>query len=410
MLSPHEIYFNRNAELSMMFTGGKTKTRELTETSGYGIRVIKDKKIGFSYCVKEDEIEGAIKNAEIFSRFSKETDFSFAENMEYSPVKVYDGGVAGLEVGDLKEIMDQLRDGASKYSENVKVIVSASNGETRIENSSGFSGDYKNTAVSVYVEVMDGTGFGYYYNAFTYLPKDFTRMGIKAAETAKKTRRPEKPEAGEYIIVMEPEPLDDLMDVLLPSFMGEWKRRKISVLSEKEGQKIFSNRLSIYEDGTLEGTGGRPFDDEGTVSGRVPLVEKGVLKNFAYDRENAALEGLKKGGQCNRTDFSAEPGTGFSNIAIEGGDYRNLEELGKVIVVKSLHGTHTANRTTGDFGVEVNSGFFVYQGERVPVRGFMLTGNIFNLFKNIIGIEKRVRSLGSFFCPRIAFEKLRVVS
>ncbi len=410
MLSPHEIYFNKNADLSMMFSGGKTKIRELTKSSGYGIRVLKDRKIGFSYCVKEDEIEKAVRNAEIFSRFSKESGFSFVEKKEYPQVKVYDEKIAGLGIVDLKEIMDQVRDGASRYSDNIKVILSSSNDETKIENSNGFGEDYKSTSISVYVEVMDGTGFGYYYNAFTYLPKNFTGMGADAADMARKTRMPEKPEDGEYTIIMEPEAADDLIDVLIPSLMGDWKRRRISKLSEKEGEKVFSSKLSIYEDGTLEGTAGRPFDDEGTPSERLPLVEKGVVKNFAYDRENAFLEGVKKWGQCNRSDYYSEPGIGFSNIVIEGGDYKNLEELGRVIVVNSLHGTHTANRTSGDFGVEVNSGFLAYKGERIPVRGFMLTGNIFNLFKNIVGIEKRVKSLGSFFCPRIAFEKLRVVS
>ncbi len=410
MLPPHEIYRSRGSVLSMMYSAGKTKTRELSESEGYGVRVLRDGRIGFAYCVKEKEIEKAVTEAGIASRFSKQSGFSFAGNREYPAVKVYDEKIAGTDAAGLRGILDQIKDGASKYSDKIKIILTASNGETGIENTAGLSGEYPSTSISVYVEVMDGTGFGFYSNAFTYLPKNFISMGREAAEMARKTRMPVKPEAGEYNVIMEPEATDDLMDVLLPSFIGEWKRRKISGLSEKAGQKVFSSKFSLYDDSTLNGTGGRPFDDEGTPSVRKALVEKGIVKDFVYDRENAALEGVGEEGNCSRPDFSSMPGTGYSNTVVGTGDYANLEETGKALIVKSLHGTHTANRISGDFGVEVNSAFLWNGKERIPVRGFMLTGNIFNIFKNIIGIEKRAKEMGSFYCPRIAFEKIRVVS
>jgi len=410
MLPPHEIYFSRGAGFSMTYAGGKTKTREISESGGYGVRALKDDKVGFAYCVKEDGVEKAVAEAASVSRFSKRSGFSFPGKAECPEVEIYDGNISDIDAQELGGILGQLRDGASRYSEKTKVMLTVSTGETKVENSAGFLAGYRDSSISIYVEVMDGTGFGFYSNAFTYLPKNFTAMGEEAAEMAKSMRMPLKPEAGEYNVIMEPEATNDLLDVLLPSLLGDWKRRGISKLSGSRGKKVFSGKFSLYDDGTLNGTGGRPFDDEGTPSRKIPLVENGVLANFAYDRENAALEGAEKDGNCSRTEYSTMPGTGYSNIVVGTGDYADIGEIGRALIVKSLHGTHTANRISGDFGVEVNSAFLSDGKERIPVRGFMLTGNIFNIFKNIVGIEKRAKEMGSFYCPRIAFEKMRVVS
>lgn len=407
---PHEIYSLKNRSLSLMLSGGKIKPREYSEKEGYSVRVLKEGKLGFAYCEREDRLDNALESAASISRFSPETEFSFSPKESVPSLDIYDSKIAGMEVDELKGILDTLRDGAEKYSRNVKIIVSTLEEKIKLENSEEFGNEYKDTSISIYVEVMDGEGFGYYSNAFTHLPGNYYDMGLHAAELARKMRKPKRPRPGGYTVIMEVEVVEDILDVLLPSFLGDWKRRGVSTLTTKKGEKFFDEKFSLYDDGTLPGIIGRPFDDEGTPSTRTPLVEKGVIENFAYDRENAFLEGVDRNGQCNRVGFSAPPGIGYSNIEIANGDYENLEEeFPDALVVYSLHGTHTANRTTGDFGVEVNAGLTA--GEKSEaVAGFMLTGNIFNLFKDIKGIERKVKASGSFFSPRIAFGNVKVVS
>ncbi|NYZ77043.1 TldD/PmbA family protein [Candidatus Micrarchaeota archaeon] len=408
---PHETFFTRSRTLSLMLYGGKIKPREDSGNEGYGVRVLRDGRLGFAYCNREGNVGNAIETAASLSRFSPKSGFSFAPKAKAPHVGICDAGIGEMEAGGLKEILDEIREGAEKYSKNTKIMVSAFWENVRLENSEGFANGYKCTMLSVYAEVMDGDGFGYYSNAFTHLPGKYRDMGLHAAEMARRTRKPKKPRAGKYTVIMEPEVIDDVIDILMPSFLGEWKRRGISILAGRKGEKFFDEKLGIYDDGTLDGTGGRPFDDEGTPSKRTPVVEKGVIRNFAYDRENAALEGREGGGQCSRPAFSTPPGTGYSNIEIAAGDAGNLEEeCGKALLVYSLHGTHTANRTTGDFGVEVNAGMMLNRGKMEAAAGFMLSGNIFNLFKNIEAIEKKTKARGSFFSPRIAFGNVRVVS
>jgi PmbA protein len=150
----------------------------------------------------------------------------------------------------------------------------------------------------------------------------------------------------------------------------------------------------------------QPFDDEGVPSARIPLVENGVVKNCIYNLEIASLEGIADCGRCARPSYANIPGIGFSNLIISPG---NMGEDDGELSVLSFHGTHTANVTTGDFGIEVNSAFLLKNNKRMPVRGFMISGNIFNLFNTIYGIGKRQKKLGSFFSPRIAFSDVHVI-
>ncbi len=409
---PHEIYFSKTTSYSLMLYGGKIKPREYNEITGYGIRVLKDRRVGFAYCTHENEIKKSLEKAAEASKFSPQSNFSFAPKTTFPNVDIYDRKIANMDETGLKNILEEIRSGAERYSKNTKIMVSTSEEETRIENSYGLEGEYRCTVLSVYGEVMDEDGFGFYSNAFTHLPGDFYDMGLQAAEMARAMRKPKRPEPGMYTVVMGPETLTDLLDILLPSFLGDWKRRGISVLATKKGKSFFNEKLSLYDDGTLSGTAGRPFDDEGVPARRRPLIENGVVMDFIYDRETAFLEGIERDGYCNRAAFSAPPMPGNSNIEIAVGDVENVEEEykgEKTLLIYALHGTHTANRTTGDFGVEINAGMLLGK-EKKAVGGFMITGNIFNLFRDIENIEKKTKSCGSFFSPRIVFGNLRVVS
>jgi PmbA protein len=161
------------------------------------------------------------------------------------------------------------------------------------------------------------------------------------------------------------------------------------------------------DNGLEEASERRPFDDEGIVSKKRELIDKGVVKNFIYDKEVAALAKVKKNGFCNRAHFSSSPGAGTSNVLIYPGKYSDLEqEIKDPLIVHSLHGSHTANTTTGDFGLEVNVAF--HKGK--PVRGFMLSANIFKLLKQKILLEKNAICYGNLIAPRIAFTNMQVIS
>ncbi|MEM4359456.1 MAG: TldD/PmbA family protein [Candidatus Bilamarchaeaceae archaeon] len=404
-----EIFFTRNKSLSLFYSAKSLRRREETEVQGYAVRVLAGGGLGFSYTEKEEDLGRATETARGLAKYSPRPNFHFPAKEKLPKLQLRDTKIAEIDACRLKEIFEKVREGAEKYRGNAQITMETNCSSIAIENTAGFSGQYETTRIQINIEVMDGNGFGFFSNAFPKLPKeeDFYKFGEEAAEMARESKNPKRVQNGKYIVAFEPDAFGNLIDVLLPSFHGELKKRKISYLHDKLGRQVFSDSLTITDDPLLAyGVNSQPFDDEGVPSVAIPLVEKGVVKNCIYNLEVASLEGVVDKGRCMRASCQSVPDIGFSNIVVTPGEMGDDE--GELSVL-SFHGTHTANTTTGDFGVEVNLAFLQKEGKREPVRDFMITGNIFNLFKNIYGIGKKQKRVSGFLGPRIAFSDVQVV-
>lgn len=406
----HEVYHLRSESASLTFSGGELKVKEAGASAGYGVRALDGGKLGFAYCQRGDEVEKAVERAVRLSRFSMKSGFSFAPEKRSKKPAIFDPQLAAMDYGVLRGYVDEVRKAAESKGGKSRVMLSCVNSQVGIENTEGFSDAYAKTEFSIYTECMHGEGFGFAYATSNSapVPPSPGETGMKAAEMAKAMWNASKPAAGSYTVVLELEALDSILDILLPSFSGDWKRRKVTRL--KPGARLFSDKFTMCDDGLAEGTEARPFDDEGTPSIRRPLVDRGRVASFLFDRETAALARENASGACSREGYDGAPAIGQSNIVISAGDRKDFSGLGRHLEIHSMHGSHTANATTGDFGLDVSVAFLVENGKRTPVRGFMLSGNVFDMFAGIEALEKEVRVLGGLVAPRIAFKGLKVVS
>ncbi len=408
-----ETFFIREKAISLSYSAKSLKARSEEESSGYGVRVLSDGCLGFAFAsgpegAEAQRLEEAERKALAAAKYSPRPNFGFAEKSGLPSVDAFDRELAGIDAPALKEIFEQVREGAEKYGGEAQIEVSAGWAEERLENTNGFSGSFRSSSISFLVEVMDGDGYGFYGNSFCRLRDagDFYKIGEEAAAMARMMRNPKKPEGGNHTVIFEPQALDALFDILLPSFNGDLKRRKISFLHDRLGEKAFSGKFSLYDDPLLAGSPySAPFDGDGLAGRRKALVEYGTVKNFSYNLEIASLEGVGSSGFATRASYASPPSIGFSNIVVAPGSLAE-DENDKALRVLSFHGSHTANITTGDFGVEVNAAFY---GGEVPVRGFMITANIFNLFNDIYGLGKKQARINGLLSPRIAFSGVRVL-
>lgn len=404
----HEIFQETGSSASLTYTGGQMRVRGASSDSGFGVRVLKDGRLGFAYCQEKADIEKAIDEAKKLSRFAVESPFSFAPEARYRMPDILDKSIDPDDYGTLKGYVDEARDAAESFGGRSKVICTSGLGEVGITNTAGFSGSYSQSDFYIYVECMHGDGFGYSYMASNKRPGSVRGIGIKAAGMAKDMQGAKKPDSGIYTVILEVDALESVIGVLLSSFSGDWKRRGISRL--EKGKMMLSEELTICEDGLAQGSEARPFDDEGTPSRERILLEGGKVASFLYDRETAALSGVGDSGACSRGGFDTPPSIGTSNIVIRPGTCDDLSGIGDHLEIHYVHGAHTANVTTGDIGLEVSAGFMVKRGERSPVKGFMISGNVFEWLRDIEGIEKKPRAQGGFIAPRIALKDVRAVS
>jgi PmbA protein len=409
-MSAHELFRYESRSIRLAFSGGELKTKESDSSAGFAVRVLEDGKLGFGHCQHESGVPEALAQARQLSRFSVKSGLSFATGAAFVEPDIEDASFVPDDYEPLRSIVDEAKDAAASKGGKPRVMASAEKARIHVENTSGFSGSYSKTIFSLYVESMHNDGYGFSFLATHRRPSVAAQIGLKAAEMAVSMQNAGKPESGAYTVVMEPEALENLVDTVIPSLSGDWKRRGITTLGP--GKKRFSDMLTICDDALSAGINARPFDDEGTPSARRVLIDRGEVKSFLYDRETSALEygSAKDSGACSRESYDSPPSIGASNIVISPGDWNDLNEIDRFLEVRSAHGSHTANLTTGDIGLEVSAAFLVEKGKRRPVKNFMLSGNVFDMFANIEGIEKKQHVFGSLVAPRMAFKDVRVVS
>jgi PmbA protein len=161
-----------------------------------------------------------------------------------------------------------------------------------------------------------------------------------------------------------------------------------------------------------------PIDGEGMPSQRTSLVAQGELTGYLYDRywanrENLSSSGSPAGstGNSRRHGIKFPPGVGISNFFIEPGDLdfsKLMENLSKGVVVEEVMGLHTIDPISGDFSLGC-SGDWIDRGEKVhPVKSIAIAGNLFELFRKVIGVGEDLRFLGGVGSPSLLVKELLI--
>ncbi|MFN3568339.1 MAG: TldD/PmbA family protein, partial [Caldimicrobium sp.] len=161
----------------------------------------------------------------------------------------------------------------------------------------------------------------------------------------------------------------------------------LSVYAGKIGEKVASPLITVIDDPTIPHLyGSYEIDDEGVPAEKVVLIERGVLKNFLYDRYTALKWGKRPNGHGRRENFRHLPIPRMANTYIAPGEHTPEEIIKSVprgILVKKMGGGEV-NPLTGDFVFEVVEGYYIEKGEiAYPVKGATLVGNGPKVLKSI---------------------------
>lgn len=153
------------------------------------------------------------------------------------------------------------------------------------------------------------------------------------------------------------------------------------------GQMIGSPIIDVVDDKTVPYKRGTyAFDDEGTASERTVLVEKGVLKNYLYDRFYAMKFGVPSTGNGRRESFRFKPIARMSNTMILPGKDDPAAIIASVddgLLVKKMGGGQV-DTVRGDFVFDIQEGYLIEKGQIGPmVRNATMMGNGPKVLKDI---------------------------
>lgn len=311
-----------------------------------------------------------------------------------------------------RRMLRQMLDGAAAHPADVTAgSVTLSLASVMLANSQGIRYMDRHTAVSLSLETIHRHSTGYEFDHAPYLGDvDPRSVGERAAFLACRSAEGTDIPTGDYPVVLSPIAYAELLGgVFIPALNGRSVHSGRSRLAQMLGKPVASPRIRMYDDPLRpRASGSTRWDAEGTPTERIDFVRDGVLCTFAYDLKTAYRYGKASTGSAIRGGFGGLPAIGHHNFIVDGERDAILDE--RVVYVHNVVGAHTANPMSGDFSVEISNSFRMENGEfGEPVRSAMLTGNVFELHKDIAGLSRESRAIGSLILPSIKINKLRII-
>ncbi len=189
-----------------------------------------------------------------------------------------------------------------------------------------------------------------------------------------------RPKGGKMPVVMAAGASGILLhEAMGHAFEADFNRKGQSVFSERLGQKICPEGITIIDDGTIPGNrGSNVYDDEGVAMQKTVLVENGVLASYMHDRISAAYYGVSPTGNGRRESFRYSPLPRMRATYMDSGKYAAEEIVASVKrgVYVNEFSNGQVNIGEGDFTFYVNSGFLIENGRlTAPVKDINIIGN-----------------------------------
>ncbi len=283
-----------------------------------------------------------------------------------------------------------------------------SNGEVELAvvNSVGVEAYQRFSDVFLHLIVENGKTSGY----ASFVSRDPGQLDIDslAREAVEKTSitEPTQIEPGEYEVILEPYAVSELLSFL--GYLG------FHALAVQEGRSFFSNRfgekmvdekVTVYDDGLDPGGLQVPFDFEGVPKRKVTFFDRGVAKEVTYDSFTAGREGKKSTGHGLIAPNTEGPIP--INLFMKGGE-SSLEEMVKSvrrgIYVTRFHYTNVVEPMKAVItGMTRDGTFLIEEGEmKRPIKNLRFTESVLKALSRVTGLskERRICSEGTVYSRR----------
>lgn len=418
-----EVVFSQGQSREISFEESKLKNIETHFGSSLGLRVIKQGKIGVAATNKLEEAEGLVEKAKATAEFGPRALFEFPGPQPFPKPKTYNPKTIKILDKSLVSLGWQIVDDFKKFNPKIQTNLgfSVGEGESLLLNSQGLKVQTQRSSLdfSVWFDlVKEGdmlqVGEG---QKSRQEDIDYAFYLTRAKEKIRQAQRIVKIKTGKYPVVFTPDSVGEILDYVTVALNGKTLVKGSSKLAKSLGEKVFDEKLSIFDNGTLDWKmGSTPCDSDGVVVQPLNLVEKGVVKNFYFDLQTAAQARARSTGHGGRGKAAALSVPGLHNVLIKegaepfGSMIKNIQEG---ILAEQFLGAGQDNPYNGDFSMNLSLGYKIENGEIVGrVKDTMIAGNAFDLLRNnLLAISKEREWVGnSFLCPYFLLDGISIAS
>lgn len=423
----YEVYYVDKESLSINIYKEEVEKYNLTTSYGLSFRGKVNGKIGYSYTeiLDEDAIDMLVKNSMESALAIENSDlqFIYEGDKEYAEVNTYHKALEDIDPNKLIDLALTMEKEAKELDERVVSFqgcgIGYSNSKYGIVNSKGLNLENKANLLSAYVvpiikvgeNMLDGMGYTVAKSVDEVNPKKLAEDGVK--EAISKIGGKSIP-SGKYKIVINNEAMVSLLSTFCGVFSGDAAQKGLSLLKDKEGEIIASNKVTILDDPHLEnGLASVPFDDEGVATKKKEIIKEGKLITLLHNLKTANKGKTKTTGNGFKSSYASSVGVSPTNFYLKEGSKtfkELLEEVGEGVIITEFAGLHSgANSITGDFSLAAK-GFYIKGGKKdFPVEQITVAGNFFDLLKNIEEVGNDLKfPMSSVGSPAVIVKELSV--
>ena len=403
---------------------GKVQNTEISESVGVGIRAFQGENPGYAYTERltESALRQTLKDALLHTAFTKPLPIRlpFPENRPIRKLP-YNPGLKDVTLSQMAELSMEIENRCVELSREVTNVpylgTQKDESFTVFANSNGVYFERRENGIGAGAGVVAERGNskklgGYDQNALSFSELSAEKIAQKSVERARELLEPSKIAGGKMPVVLSERVAGQIVGMYASSFLAEQVQKGQSRLQGRLGTKIAGANLSLCSDPTREDLPGvRTFDSEGSFAERVSVVENGVLGDFLYNLETAAVAGRKSNG-CAARSYSGKVGTSFSNLVVLPGERTTaelLELFPRCLLVLRLEGNSGCSAVSGEMSIGLQ-GMYVENGKILhPVEGATLSANFIDLLETLVAIGSEYPdAYTTLQVPALAFPEVSV--
>ena len=283
---------------------------------------------------------------------------------------------------------------------------------TKLVNSLGLNCSYTDTTLSGYlaVEWIRGDDFLSVGDGQTQRGQlDPLKISSSIIERLRWAKTNINPPTGKVPVLFTAKAADMLWETVKAAFNGKQAIEQASPWSDRLGQKVVSPLLTLMQTPD-RGPFSCPFDDEGSPTRTLTLIEAGRLKLFYADRTIGRQLGSGSTGNGFRSGLGSYPTPDLVNLTVAPGTMSLLElieHLDSGIIIDQILGSGAG--MSGDFSINVELGYRVRNGEIIGrIKDTMVSGNVYTALKNVVALGADIDWNGPCYTPSVIVEGLSV--
>jgi PmbA protein len=416
-----EVVHLRNEATSVEFEANRFKTSKVEETSGVAVRVVRNGRLGFSASSDERALDRLVHNVLESASFGDVVPLSFPAPGRAPQVRSFDPAIPALPVERLVAIGQEIVDLMLSTDPEVRVNISLTRGveHTSIRNQAGTEAAFRRSPLTIGAEVarIEGDDVLILYDMLgtTLWDEDYIAFARRLTEKLLLARKITTMRTARMPVLFSPSGALTLALPLMEGVDGKNVFTGVSPLCGKVGQKLLDEKVTLVDDGTLDGrAGSAPYDDEGVPHSRNLLFDRGVLRGFLYDLKTAAQSGVESTGNGSRSLFR-QPRPTPTNLILAGGETPLAQIIAGIdhgLLVEDVLGLGQGNVISGAFSNPVALAFQIENGEIVGrVKDLSIAGNVYDLLKDVAAVSRETQWVyGSFCLPYVLLPEMNVVA